>query len=129
VQPYRTADNRIDGAVIVLQDTNEFKIQGEQLRRKVELINLSRDAIFTCNGETNAITFWNRGAEQMYDWSEQEALGRPAHHLLGTVYPPDMPNLLEVLQREGHWEGEVTHLRRDGTRLNVETRQVWLKPH
>ena len=60
--------------------------QAEQIRLQAELIELSHDAIFI-RDSLSRVTFWNKGAEELYGWSSQEALGRISHNLLRTHFP------------------------------------------
>src|ERR1051326_7142279 len=45
VQPYRTAEYRIEGAVILLVDIDQVRRAQDELNRRVQLIDLSLDAI------------------------------------------------------------------------------------
>ena len=53
----------------------------ESLRRQAQLIDLSHDAVITMDSQRRVIT-WNKGAEEMYGWREQDAAGKPLHELL-----------------------------------------------
>jgi PAS domain S-box-containing protein len=95
----------------------------QQLRLQTELMNLSHDAILI-RDPINRIIFWNRGAEELYGWTAQEALGRISHTLLKTRFPLDQGDANqadEALEREGHWEGELIHKHKDGHTLIVES--------
>jgi two-component system CheB/CheR fusion protein len=79
IQPYRTLDNVIEGAVITFVDVTETKKAQASLRQASELLRLavvvrdSHDAI-TVQDLTGRIIAWNPGAVRMYGWSEAEAL-------------------------------------------------------
>ena len=60
--------------------------QAEHLQQQAELIDLSHDAILV-RDSLSRVTFWNKGAEELYGWSSQEALGRLTHSLLQTRFP------------------------------------------
>ncbi len=97
--------------------------QAEHIRLQAELIDLSHDAIFI-RDSVNRVIFWNRGAEELYGWSSQEALGRITHSLLKTRFPSSLAEVDAHLEGDGRWEGELTHTRRDGSLVVVESRQV-----
>ena len=97
--------------------------QAEHLRLQAELIDLAHDAIFI-RDSVNRVIFWNKGAEELYGWSSQEALGRISHSLLKTRFPSSLAAVDAHLERDGRWEGELTHTRRDGSLVAVESRQV-----
>ena len=60
--------------------------QAERLQLQAELIDLAHDAILVRDSVSRVI-FWNKGAEELYGWSSQEALGRLTHSLLQTRFP------------------------------------------
>src|SRR5438034_8045255 len=64
------------------------------------------------------VTYWNRGAEILYGWSWEEALGRGVQDLV--VEERDAESALAALDllRSGQpWEGEFPVRRKDGTRI------------
>jgi two-component system CheB/CheR fusion protein len=79
IQPYRTLDNMIEGAVITFVDITEAKETREALRKANDLVRLAvvvRDAhdAITAQDLEGRILAWNPGAARMYGWSEAEAL-------------------------------------------------------
>jgi PAS domain S-box-containing protein len=97
----------------------------EALRREIQLIDFSHDAVITMDSERRIIT-WNQGAEEMYGWPERDAIGKVKNELLQTVSPIPFTELIEILRREGRWDGEIRQTTRDGRRLVVESRQLLL---
>jgi PAS domain S-box-containing protein len=90
-------------------------------REQAQLLNLTSDAIFVLDvGGT--ITYWNRGAEDLYGWKAEEATGKRIQYLLGTRFPVSRDESMQTLMRAGHWEGELTQTRRDGSLLVVSSR-------
>jgi PAS domain S-box-containing protein len=87
----------------------------------VDLLNLTHDTIFVRDMH-DVITFWNRGAEERYGWTFAEVSGRTSHELLQTAFPRPLPEIMAALTRDGRWEGELVHTRRDGSKLVVASR-------
>jgi two-component system CheB/CheR fusion protein len=132
VNPYRTADHKIDGAVIVLVDVDqvhrnqeELKQKAAQPRRQAALIELSQDAVVVRDAQ-NRTVFWNRGAQEMYGWSAAEARGQALDKLLKTD-PAAWAALNAQLDRDGTWEGELRQTKRDGTPILVHSREVLVR--
>ncbi|MDR3573457.1 MAG: PAS domain-containing protein [Anaerolineaceae bacterium] len=67
---------------------------------------------------------WNKGLEQLYGWSQAEALGQQAEQLLMTVFPQPRPEIERRLLEQGQWQGELVQTRKDGRRIVVGCR--WL---
>jgi PAS domain S-box-containing protein len=93
----------------------------DEVRRQMQLINLSLDAIITRHID-GTINSWSRGAERLYGWTASEALGQRSHDLLRTEFPIAFEEILDILRREQRWEGVLIHTTRDGRRLVVQSR-------
>lgn len=100
--------------------------QTEQLVVQSTLINLAHDAILVRDPISRVLS-WNRGAEELYGWSEKEALGRISHTLLKTRFPTSRAAVEAHVAREVRWEGELVNTRRDGRTVVVESRQVLVR--
>ena len=72
IVPYRTLENRIDGVVITFVDITKIH-QAEMAERLVAVVQDSNDAV-TVQMLDGRITAWNKGAERMYGYLEEEAL-------------------------------------------------------
>ena len=94
----------------------------ERMRRSSQLLDLAYDAVTTWNVRTQLITFWNKGAEELYGWSSNEAIGRNPEELLHSELPESRDSVLAVLRAEGRWEGEIIQTTRTGSRINVAVR-------
>jgi two-component system, chemotaxis family, CheB/CheR fusion protein len=129
MRPYRTVDNKIDGVVITFVDMTErrgveeaLRANERQLRQLKRLIDLSRDPIFVWDFD-GGIMDWNRGCEELYGYSRQEALGKPQEKLLATLVPgSSFAELKSKLQHAGTWNGELQQRAKDGSLLTVEAR-------
>jgi PAS domain S-box-containing protein len=94
---------------------------GEAAARLAELLELSFDAIFVWRPDLG-IEFWNRGATELFGFSREEALGKPALELLQTRLPTAWSGIEAVLHAEGSWTGNVRHRARDGRQVFVSAR-------
>ncbi|HKX32314.1 MAG TPA: PAS domain S-box protein [Blastocatellia bacterium] len=88
----------------------------QQLAEQARLLDLSNDMIFIrdVNGR---ITYWNHGAIERYGYTREEAQGRVSHELLRTVFPELPDRINEKFLRDGHWEGELIHTCKDGSKM------------
>ena len=106
----------------VKERTAEIVKSVNTLREQAELLNLTSDSIIVRTLE-NVITYWNKGAEQQYGWKAQEVVGKDTtHDLLKTIFPIPLNEINDILLHTNYWEGELTHTRRDGSRLVVASR-------
>jgi PAS domain S-box-containing protein len=90
-------------------------------REQIRLLDLTHDPIFV-RDVNDVITYWNRGAEDIYGWKSQEALGKVPHQLLQTIFPVPLEQIVRTLHGVGRWEGELLHTTREGKRVTVESR-------
>jgi diguanylate cyclase (GGDEF)-like protein/PAS domain S-box-containing protein len=105
----------------VVQRTQILQQQAIVLTEQAALLDLAHEAIYVRDGETRILS-WNHGAEMMYGWPANLAVGTIAFDLLKTRFPLPIEEINRTLHQLGHWEGEVIQDARDGTRLHVETR-------
>jgi two-component system, chemotaxis family, CheB/CheR fusion protein len=118
IKPYRTLDNVINGAVITFVDISAQK-QGDELRRLGTVIRDSNDAV-TLQDFAGKILAWNRGAIQLYGWSEAEALTMNALEITAESKRAEMLVVYQKLaQGERVSSFETQRITRDGRTLDV----------
>ena len=121
--PYRTNEDRIEGAVMTFFDIIARRQAEEQARASEARMRLVAEsandyAIITMDEEGRA-TSWNKGAEALFGYSEQEMLGQP----LDLLFVPEdraagVPaEELRRAREDGRAENERWHLRKDGSRF------------
>ncbi|WP_013334638.1 PAS domain S-box protein [Gloeothece verrucosa] len=116
----------IQQALLVRQQQEELIRRREietELRQQTQLLDLSDEAIIALN-INRKIIYWNRGAERLYGWTKEEALGQKIESMLQTQFPISLEAAHQTIIEQEYWEGELLHIRRDGQPLIVESRQV-----
>ena len=126
IQPYRTLENVIEGAVISFVDVTEIvqardalRKANEQLQRLAVVVRDANDAI-TVQDLEGRITAWNPGATRIYGWSETEALAMNTRDRI----PPDrreeeLARLNQLSRAEILEPYETQHLSKQGEVVNV----------
>jgi PAS domain S-box-containing protein len=103
------------------QARDELKIEVAERTQQASLLNLTHDTIFV-RDMTNVITYWNRGAQELYGWTPEQAIGKRSPELLHTVSPAPIEQIREELLRSGRWDGELERSKADGTQVVVASR-------
>ncbi|RQQ35783.1 CheR family methyltransferase [Burkholderia stagnalis] len=121
--PYRTTEDRIDGAVLSFIDITDRRRAEDRLRegeRRMRIVaEGTKDYAIITFDDAGLVTSWNAGAERIFGYTEAEMIGQSAD-LLST----DEDRVNHVAQREfaearlnGRTEEERWHQRKDGTRF------------
>jgi PAS domain S-box-containing protein len=102
--------------------TAEIEHKTEQSREQARLLDLANDAIFVRTSR-DRISYWNQGAERLYGWTKEEALGRLTHELLRTRFSTPLSEIRKV----DYWQGELVQVKRDGAEITVSSRWTTLR--
>lgn len=102
----------------MLSDTQKDR---SRLAEQAHLLNLTFDAILVRDAQSR-ITYWNRGAEEVYGFTKAEAIGQVSHTLLRTEFPEPIEQIEQKLHCERRWIGELIHTRKDGSRIHMASR-------
>jgi PAS domain S-box-containing protein len=92
--------------------------------RADELLDFVFDAVLVRDARTDVIRQWNQGATELYGWTADEAIGRPAEDLLRTSHPVPRALIEAELPRMGSWTGMLEQVARNGRRLLIACRWV-----
>ncbi len=95
--------------------------QAPSWREQEQLFDLIHETAMSRSPD-GTIKLWNKGAEEMYGWKKEEAIGQVSHTLLKTQFPAPLEKIESELAREGFWQGNLVHAKRDGTRIVVKSR-------
>jgi PAS domain S-box-containing protein len=116
---------RVEGDLVQARD--ELQKEVIERTRQASLLNLTHDMIFVRDMEA-VIRYWNRGAEELYGYIAEQAIGKRSHELLRTVFPAPIDALEATLEQTGRWEGELRHTKADQTEVVVSSRWSLLVP-
>jgi PAS domain S-box-containing protein len=109
----------------VARDVTERRLWEDKIAEQAALLDNARDAIAVRDLD-GSIRFWNKGAERLYGWTQEEVINRDISQL---IYPD--PKTFEEANRlvveNGEWAGEVTHITRDKREMTVEARWTLLR--
>ena len=91
-----------------------------RIREQASLLDKAQDAILVC-GPDQCVRFWNKGAERLYGYTAEQAIGQPVHTLIYATSTDFLAATQQVL-RDGEWNGELVQQRRDGSVMTAECR-------
>ncbi len=104
-----------------VKDITERRRAIEQIQEQAALLDKAHDAIIVRDME-HRVTYWNQGAQRLYGWTADEAIGKNADELL---YKEEPPSLIEarknVIDRD-EWNGELSQVTKGGREIIVESR-------
>jgi PAS domain S-box-containing protein len=117
LSPLETADGLLTSAAI--RDVSERRTAEKATRELAAIVESTDDAIIGGNLD-GVVTSWNRGAERLYGYTAEEAVGRKATFLL----PPETPHQQEELiarlrEGEGVDHFETRRVTKDGRVVDV----------
>ncbi len=119
--PIRDRDGTILGVVLVFRDATEQRRAADARERLAAIVHDSQDAIIGQDLD-GVITSWNRGAEELFGYTAEEAIGRT----LELIIPPDrrheFSEAVEKLRRGEHVEYfDTVRVCKDGSLLDVSS--------
>lgn len=115
--------NSFEAVVLPRSELENLDRNGaDALRQKAVLIEMSYDPIFVWESD-KGIVDWNRGAEKLYGYTRDEAVGRISHELLKTRHSIPTEDFHARLRENAFWSGELLHETKDGRTLVIESRQ------
>ena len=104
----------------VVEDVTDRRQGEERLREQAALLDLTHEAVFVQDMEYH-VRYWNRGAEKLYSWPAEEAMGQDVTHLLDVGNRGDLFEARSVVLQDGVWTGILQQRTRDGRDLVVQS--------
>lgn len=120
-------DPSVGGIVNNYRDATERHAAEEQLYYHANLLTSVSDAVISTDLALN-IKSWNKAAERMYGWQEQEVLGKPLASIIPvTSEGTTLEDVMTSLATTGAWRGEVKKAHRDGRILYILSSVTFVK--
>lgn len=108
-------------AFVCLEDVTTNRLAEERIREQAALLAEAHDAICVLDAG-GRIRFWNRGAEALYGWTAEEAVGEEVTDVLFGGSGAAWRKITDCLEDEGHWDGELEPFHRNHRPLIVDMR-------
>jgi len=89
------------------------------LRFNASVVQNMSDPVITID-RNYKITNWNKHANELYGYTEDEVIGRHVGELLQSKYTFPTDEIEKTLQTNGNWKGEVEHQHKNGTTIYAE---------
>jgi PAS domain S-box-containing protein len=103
------------------QEIQERQRKEQKIREQAALLDITTDAILV-QDLSSKILFCNKGAERLYGWTAEEAIGKNAMRLLYRDALYQLEDNYEILAECGAWQGELRQVTKEGKELIVESR-------
>jgi len=111
------------------RDVSQRKYTEQKIREQAALLDVANDAILVQNLD-DEILFWNKGAQRIYGWNAEEAVGKDANQLLGKdATAARLQEARSLVTLEGNWYGELQQVTKDGKEIIVESRWTLVRYH
>jgi PAS domain S-box-containing protein len=117
--PLWDESGRMVGAVNTLVDISEHKAGREAEQRLAAIVESSDDAIASKSLD-GIISSWNAGAERLFGYSAEEAIGQPITMLIPPDRQHEEPEIIARIrrgERVDHYE--TVRQRKDGTLIDI----------
>jgi PAS domain S-box-containing protein len=117
--PLFDAQGRLTGAVNMLVDVTERNVADEAAQRLAAIVEFSDDAILTKDLEGTIVT-WNKGAERLFGYTPEEAIGQPVQMLIPADLQDEEPQILGRIKRGDRIDHyETVRRRKDGGLVDI----------
>lgn len=116
--PFLERDGEITKIVHVARNVTGRKKAEETIKFQANLLNHVGQAVIMADNN-RTIRFWNKAAEKLYGWTEDQALGHKVTELLGGTPPEELKGVTKRLKAGESWSSEVLANNKDGSVVPV----------
>lgn len=127
VAPIHHSDGMLENIVCIIRDISERKEHERQLQYHASLQENVNDAVIVMDMDY-VIHSWNKAAQRIYGWTEDEALGKSAMELSRVkMSSEEIADVVNLLYQQGWWQGGVTHYHKNDSELDIWTSLTLIK--
>lgn len=119
-------NGEVIGTLSMLTDITGRKHSEQKIFEQAALLDITTDAILVRDLE-NKVLFWNKGAERLYGWKAEEAIGKNIKELLYKENFPEFLTVEALLSQKSEWQGELNQVTKEGKAIIVASR--WTLVH
>jgi PAS domain S-box-containing protein len=106
---------------VILRDVTDRVHAAEVLREQAQFLNASQ---VLARDMQDHVVLWSEGAQKIYGYTPDQALGKTSHDLFQTEFPEPLDRIRMQLLETGRWEGELVHRHSNGNRMIVSS--LWI---
>ncbi len=103
--PLPSSSQKIERILVAVMDVSAYRNAIRDIELKTEMLNSITQSVVTIDMQGN-VTYWNKGAEKLYGWKAEEAIGRPIVELTPILSREQAEEMLRQLFNGNSWEGE-----------------------
>ncbi|MBA3960741.1 MAG: PAS domain S-box protein [Chthoniobacterales bacterium] len=124
--PLRDTTGKVYGILGTYEDITESRQAAERIEQQAALLDLAHDAIMVRDLQGHLL-FWSKGAERLYGYTAEEALGQKLSTLchIGNNDSYEKANAATIVR--GEWFGELQQMVKDGSIVTVEARKTLVR--
>lgn len=121
IVPFLDKDKKPFQYVAIRYEITTRKLGEERIRRQASLLDKAQDAIMACDLDFR-ISYWNKGAEDVYGWRADEAIGQNIVDVLCAGDGEYLDKVKLALETSDEWRSDSRHATQKGEKIIVESR-------
>lgn len=124
--PIKDLNGETKGVVLVFRDiTEEYNVQS-RIAKQANMLNNVLDAVIGTDFNQR-INYWNKAAEKIFSWKEEEVIGKNILEVLKTEFlSHSIEEVIRMVNHEGSFIGEAIQYAKNGEIRNIEVNLVLL---
>lgn len=117
----------LTGFAKITRDITGQKKQDEQFNLLSRQFEQTQDVIYV-TGTDLKIRTWNKGAEELYGYTKEEAIGQDSNKLLQSIVKPGfIEEAVQLLSTHNYWTGELSRKTKSGREIVVRSSITTIK--